>query len=570
MKEAPYYEVRKISNLKEMFDYNAAAYGPKPAFYAKQKGSDEYSPITYSQFAKDVNSLGTALIEIGLKGKRIAIIGENRYAWAVSYLAVVNGAGIAVPLDKDLPAREIENLLSRSKSSAVIFSGRYREMMSDISSRMPSVEYFIDMDAENDEADFLSYDNLVAKGGKLLQKNDSRFTDAAIDEKAMSVMLFTSGTTDASKAVMLSHENLCANLMAMCQMIKLNEDDLFLSVLPLHHTYECTCGFLCPIYAGASVAYCEGLRHIAKNLKESKATIMLGVPLIFEAMYKKLWEHVKKSGSAPKLRVALFISNILKRVFHIDLTKKLFAQIHNTFGGRVRLFISGAAAINPDVAKGFRDLGIMFLQGYGLTECSPIVTVNRDVKFKDSAAGLPLPGVEVKIDSPNSEGVGEIVTRGENVMIGYYDNKEATASVLKDGWFYTGDLGYTDKEGFVYITGRKKNVIVTKNGKNIYPEEIESLLNASPYIKESMVWGKPDEALGDIMICATIVPEIERIQEEFADNPPDAEGIRELIKKEVRAVNKKLPLYKYIDDFTIREEEFIKTTTQKIKRYLNN
>lgn len=567
MKTIPYYEVSKVTNLKEMLSHSVNAFGPRPAFHVKKKEIG-YIPVTYSQFGKDVDSLGTALIDTGLKDTRIAIIGENRYEWAVSYLAVVNGTGTVVPLDKDLPPAEIENLVVMSGVSAVIFSGKYKDIMAGLSAKIPSIRFFINMDSSENNMDFLSFELLLKKGENLVQNGDRRFLDAQIDEKTANIMLFTSGTTDVSKAVLLSHENLCSNLMDMCSMIVLKEDDIFLSVLPLHHTYECTCGFLCPIYMGASVAYCEGLRHIADNLQESHATIMLAVPLIFESMYKKLWDQAEKTKSAGKLRFAIKLSNFLRTVFKIDLTKKLFATIHEKLGGKVRIFISGAAAINPDVAKGFRDLGILFLQGYGLTECSPILTVNRDVIFNDASAGLPLPGVELKIDSPNEEGIGEIIARGKNVFLGYFDNELATANAIKDGWFYTGDLGYLNKDNFLFITGRKKNVIVTKNGKNIYPEEIEALLNTSKYIKESMVWGKYDESSGDTIICAKIVADYEKIEDEFKDTPLTPEQIRQLIGKEIKAVNKKLPLYKYVHDYSVREEEFIKTTTRKIKRHL--
>ncbi|MDF2523697.1 MAG: AMP-dependent synthetase, partial [Clostridiales bacterium] len=396
---------------------------------------------------------------------------------------------------------------------------------------------------------------------------DRSFIDAEIDSDIMSTLLFTSGTTDLSKAVMLSHKNISTNLMAMCTMINIIETDIFLSVLPIHHTYECTCGFLCPIYRGASVAYFEGLRHIPKNLQESKATIMLGVPLIFEVMYKRIWDQAsKKPGNVAKLKVGLKISNLLKKL-NIDVTKKLFAPVHEAFGGHIRLFISGAAGIDPIIAKGFRDLGINILQGYGLTECSPIAALNRDVEFKDEAAGLALPGLDVRIHAPNSDGIGEIVVNGPSVMLGYYENEEATQKVLKKGWFYTGDLGYIDREDFVHITGRKKNVIVTKNGKNIYPEEIETLLNRHPLIKESMVVGNNNTS-GDTIVSAVIVPEMEKIEEELKSSSPSSEAVLSLIQNAVKSVNKGLVIYKHVKDIKIRDTEFTKTTTKKIKRYL--
>jgi len=566
MKNIPLYEVRSIKNLKDMIDSSVKLYGDKAAFLVKGKNGGNYSTITYKQFKQDLDALGTALIDLGLKGKKVAIIGENRYEWALSYLAVVNGTGIVVPIDKELPQNEIENLLRRSEADAIIFSQTVSSHVTNIAQNNKDVNYFINMDAEEDDDNIISFRKLLARGKQLLEEENRSFIDAVIDEKAMNILLFTSATTDTAKAVMLSHENICSNLMAMSTMIYIDPSDIFLSVLPLHHTYECTCGFLCALYRGAAIAYCEGLRHIQKNLQESKATVMLAVPLIYEAIYKRIWDQARKNNMEGKLKLAIKLSNLLRK-FGINITRKLFAAIYDNFGGNIRLFISGAAAIDPHVAKGFRDFGLIFVQGYGLTECSPIVALNRDVDFKDDAAGLPLPGSEVRIANPNSEGIGEIIIKGKGVMLGYYKDEEATRNSIKDGWFYTGDLGYIDKDGFVHITGRKKHVIVTKNGKNIYPEEIETLLNRSPYIKESMVYGKNDDIHGEVVVSAVIVPDMEKVQEDFNRTLSDEE-LHELIKNEIKEVNKKLVMYKYIRDFSLRETEFAKTTTKKIKRYM--
>ncbi|NTV89555.1 MAG: long-chain fatty acid--CoA ligase, partial [Clostridiales bacterium] len=533
---------------------------------------------------------GTSLLELGLNVKRIAVIGENRYEWVTAYMATVCGVGTIVPLDRELPENEIESLLSRARVNALFFSGSCRKSITAIAKRVSFIEYYADMDSEpeitsngsqqettqesqqapvqdsgNGFTPF-SFQDLVNRGKAALANGSKAFAELEIDPAAMNILLFTSATTDKSKAVMLSHNNLTKNLIAMSSMTNIIPSDIFLSVLPLHHTYENTCGFLCPIYRGASVAFCEGLRHIPKNLQESKATVMLGVPLIFEAIYKRIWDQAAKSGADKKLRFAIGLSDFLRK-FGIDITRKLFAAVHNNFGGKLRLLISGAAGIDPKVAKGFRDLGFIFIQGYGLTECSPIVALNRDCDFKDSAAGLPLPGLEVKIDDPNQEGTGEIIVKGESVMLGYYENEEATSKVLKDGWFHTGDLGYIDHDGFVHITGRKKNVIVTKNGKNIYPEEIETLLGRSPFILESLVYGKKEEGSDEMIVAATIVPDMEAIKQAHEGKEPSEEELREILQKEVKSINKSLVTYKYIKDFNVRMEEFAKTTSKKIKRY---
>ncbi|HED23971.1 MAG TPA: long-chain fatty acid--CoA ligase, partial [Firmicutes bacterium] len=519
-------------------------------------------------YEEDVDAFGTALMNLGLAGKNIALISENRYGWSVTYLSILNGVGTIVPLDKELPEQEVETLLKRSGAGAIVYGSNNARQIENISSRLDFIDFYINMDLDEDTGKELSFDQLLAKGHRLLESGDDSFISRDIDNEAVRILLFTSGTTDISKGVMLSHKNICTNLVAMSSMLYIGEQDIFLSVLPIHHTYECTCGFLCPIYRGATVANCEGLRHIPKNLAESKATILLGVPLIYESIYRIIWKQAAKDpATLKKLKTGLKISNFLKKL-GIDISKKLFKPVHEKFGGSIRLFISGAAALDPEISVGIQDLGIPVVQGYGLTECSPIVALNRDIWFKNDAAGLPLPNLEVKIDSPNEDGIGEIIVRGPSVMHGYYENPEATAEALKDGWFYTGDLGKMDSDGFIYITGRKKNVIITKNGKNIYPEEIETLLNRSPYILESMVYAHDNAAGDDLTVAAQIVPDHEIIAEEFPGQEMDEKQLYELIQQEVKKVNSQLVSYKGIRKVIIREEEFAKTTTRKIKRYV--
>ncbi|MCX8131084.1 MAG: AMP-binding protein [Clostridia bacterium] len=576
----PLYNVRPIKNLKDMVEQSVSLYPDNNAFLLKIDDNN-YTGVKYSQFSSDIDALGTALTSLGLKGKYIAVIGENRYEWCVTYLSTVNGVGVIVPLDKELPLTEIENLLIRSEASAVIFSNKLDKEMKMIAATLPSIKYFIRMDYkesknnhqkdlfENTDGKFLSYSKLISKGKELLLSGDRCFIDAEIDSEKLSILLFTSGTTDLAKGVMLSHKNICADIMAVCESLFICSSDSSLSILPIHHTYECTAGFLVMIYNGCTVSFNEGLKHIAKNLKETSPTILFLVPLILENMYKKIWEQAsKKKGMKAKLKVALFISNILYNFLGIDIRKKLFKQVHDNIGGRVRLIISGAAAIDPKVLAGFRAMGINLLQGYGLTECAPIVTVNREKAFRNSSIGQPLPGVEVKLVDINSDGIGELAVKGNNVMLGYFENKLATEKVLKDGWFFTGDLGHMDDSGFFYITGRKKNVIVTKNGKNIFPEEVEAYLNKSPYIQESLVWGRYDEESGETYVNAQIVPYIESIKEKLKLENPSYEDILKIISLEIKSANRIMPLYKRIRDFSIRENEFEKTTTKKIKRYV--
>ena len=420
------------------------------------------------------------------------------------------------------------------------------------------------MDLQENSEKKYSLKRLIQIGKEELEKGNKTFVNAEIKEEEMAEILFTSGTTSESKAAMLSHKNIAFNIYEQCRMIYIDKTDIFLSVLPIHHTYECTCGFLTPLYRGAAVAYCEGLRHIQKNMKEVHVSVFLTVPLILETMYKKIWEGIQKQGKTRIVNKMIKITNALDKI-GVHVKRKVFASIHEQFGGEVRLFIAGAAAINPEVAQGFRDLGILAVQGYGLTECAPIVALNRDKEYKDAAVGLPLAETELKIVDENDEGIGEIITKGNHVMLGYYENEEETKKAIKDGWFYTGDMGYMDKDGFVYITGRKKNVIITKNGKNVYPEEIESLLNENDYIQESLVYGKEEN--GDVVIVADIRLNTEYIEEKWKDNPKTLEELKQIIWEEVKKINNDLVIYKHVKEINIREKEFEKTTTMKIKRY---
>lgn len=562
-KKAPYYETREVKDLKDMLNSSCELYGDNVAFLQKDKPGGEYKEIKFNEYKRDVEALGTALISLGLKDKNIAVIGENRYEWAVSYLGIVNGTGTVVPLDKELPEAELESLIKRGEVSAIIYSKKKKEQIENIKKRIDTVKYYIPMD--EDETVENSYKNLIKKGNELLNNGDKSFVDAKIDAKKPLIMLFTSGTTEQSKAVLLCHWNIAYDMMCACKSIVVNPEDRFFSVLPLHHTYECTAGFLIPLYRGASVAYCEGLRYVSQNLKEAKPTMILAVPALFENMYKKVWEAVEKKGKTKLIKTMIKISDALYAC-GINVKGLLFKQIHENFGGNLRIGIVGAAAMDKEVIAGFRSLGIHMIQGYGLTECSPLAALNRDCYYNDGAAGREVPGIKLKIDQPNAEGIGEICVQGDNVMLGYYKNEEATKKALKDGWLHTGDLGYFDEDGFLFITGRMKNVLITKNGKNVYPEELESLINKVEIIKESMVYQQENEQKDDTFLAAIIVPDFDKVKEKFGEISD--EDLKEKLWEEVKGVNKQLVSYKYIKQIEVRKEELEKTTTLKIKRYL--
>ncbi len=563
------YNVRHIRDFRDLLEQSAGLFPEKAAFWIRI-GNGEFRSITYRHFKEDVEALGAALRSLGLAGGFVSVMGENRYEWCVSYLAVTNYTGVIVPMDKELPLAEKGNLLNRSGSSALIFSGRLANDMLSLKNSGSQVKYFINMDQEEDTEDFLSYRKLLEKGRLLIGHGKANLDEYKIDDTAMSILLFTSGTTDLAKGVMLSQKNICSDIMGVSKTVHVDSNDITLSILPLHHTYECSLDFLTIIYSGATIAFNEGLKYIQKNLSEVKPTILVTVPLLLENLYKKIWIQIgKKPGMKLVVRAMIGFSMILK-FFNIDVRRALFGSIHRSLGGRLRLIITGAAAIDPVVSNGLSRFGFKVLQGYGLTECSPLVIGERDNFNGNASVGLPLPGIEVRIDNPDENGVGEIVTKGDNVMLGYYKNEEATAKCLRDGWFHTGDLGKIAKSGAYYITGRLKNVIVTKNGKNIFPEEVESYINRSPYVLESMVTGYEDDKSGETMVGAHILPNLDAIREKLKSHTPSMEEIRSVISEVIKNANKDMPLYKRISAFTIRESDFIKTTTMKIKRYAEN
>ncbi len=561
----PVHKMPKYENLKEMLEKSGEMYGDRPAYLFKTGEAGKFREITHKQYREEINNLGTALIDMGLKDKRIAVISENRYEWGLAYFATVAGTGVVVPLDKALPDNEIENLIIRSEADAVFYSNKYDAIMKEIREKNnTNLKFFISMDLEKEKDGIYSQAELVSKGKELIEKGNRKFLDAKINAEEMAIMLFTSGTTAMSKAVALSHRNICANLFDIASTIKVDEKDVFLSFLPLHHTFECTTGFIYPISKGTAIAFCEGIRHIADNIKEYRITVMVSVPILFESMYKKVMKNIEKKGKLETVKKGIKISQFLLK-FGIDIRRKLFKEIHDNLGGRLRLFVSGGAALDPETEKGFNELGVVTYQGYGLTESSPVIAAEDDKYRRLGSIGRAFPSLDVKIVEPNEEGIGELVAKGPSIMLGYYNNEEATKETIdEEGWLHTGDLARIDSEGYIFISGRKKFVIVLKNGKNIYPEELETLINKIEGIKESFVYGKPDGE-GDYKICAKIVYDKELVEEIY--HTSKKEELKELIWQEIKKVNKTMPAYKYIREISVTEDDLIKTTTQKIKRF---
>ena len=570
-----YKTSRPITDLKHMLNTSVELYADNVAFRQRFVKDEPFREITYREALDTVNGLGTALIAHGLKGKRISVIGENCYQWATSYLAAVCGTGVVVPLDKELSAQELKQLVIEADVAAVLFTKKYEKMFREMmASGDTKLEVLVNLSSSaGDEAEgILSWEGLVEEGKKLVEGGDRSFIDAEIYADEMSVLLFTSGTTGIAKGVMLSHRNICEDLMSAPTILNVNTWDIFFSVLPVHHTYECTCGFLMPLYKGASIAYCEGLKYIVKNLAEVRPTMLLAVPLIFENLYNNIMKNVRKQGKEGLVRKVLAVNKVTKKI-GLDLNKLLLKDILKVFGGRMRVLISGGAAIDPAILQFFNDLGFIAVQGYGLTECAPMAALNPDQhkNMRNSSVGHLLPGMEVKIEDKNEDGIGEICVKGPNVMMGYYNMPEETAKVIRDGWFHTGDLGYVDDKDFIYITGRKKNVIITANGKNVFPEELEYYLGRSNLVSESMVWAQEDEAGQDTVIVATIKPDMEEVESVIGkEAASDTAQVEKLLWAEVDKINEDLPFFKKIKKVTVRREEFEKTTGKKIKRFVES
>ena len=546
-------------NVKEIIKDAVSKYPDCVAFTIKNKNGKNvsYKKITYKELNEDINAFGTALLSIGLKGKRVAIIGKNRYEWILSYITILNGVGIAIPLDKGLPEQEIITSLQRSKADVIIFEENMADLMKKIKDEnITNLKTFILMD-NIEKYDFLNIPKLIEKGKEEVKKGNKEYIDSEIDNNKMSVILFTSGTTSLAKAVMISHRNIASNVAALRYEQPFCSTDTNIAFLPFHHMYGSTC-ILLMISAGVNNVFCDGLRHIQENLKEYKVSVFVCVPLILEAMHKKIMNTIDKTGQRKKFEFGKKLSKALLKV-GIDVRRKIFKTVLDELGGEVRAVISGAAALNKQVAEDFNAFGIYTVEGYGLTETAPVVAGENIHTMGHNSVGKPLCNVEVKIEDPNEEGIGEIVVKGPNVMLGYYENEEDTKAVLKDGWFYTGDLGYYNKKGYLCIAGRQKSVIVLKNGKNIYPEEIETLINTLPYVEESMVFGYPKG--DDLIISAKIV-----YNKEYFKNT-SKEDIEDRVWKDIKDINKELTIFKHIKKIIVTDEPMIKTTTAKVKRF---
>ena len=567
-KDKKQYKPTEYKTIKEIFERSTEIYANKEFIIEKFNPKGEYEYVSYKQFKDDVISLGTALTnKYNLKDERILVVSETTYQWYISYTAALCGAGIAVPVDKELPANELENVINRSRASIVIYSPKKKELIKKVQDNTPTVKYFAQMYSDDKlMGRDIGLNTIIKEGKKLVDAGDNSFMKIKIDPEEFKVLIFTSGTTSQSKGVMLCNRNLAENINGVSAYVKITEKDRLFSVLPLHHTYESTIGFLLPMAVGASVAVCQGLKYIVPNLKETKPTAMLAVPLLVESLYKKINTSIEKGGKSGLVNSMIHVTNALKTV-GIDINKKVFTEIYENLGGNLRFIVSAAAPIDAKVGKWVQDIGITFLQGYGLTETAPIAALTPEYDTKVGSVGKPVICADIKIHSPNENGEGEIWIKSKTLMLGYYENEEATKEVIHDGWFNSGDIGYMDDDGFLYITGRSKNVIVTQNGKNIYPEEIELLLGKVPEIKECMVYGKQlKKEDKELTVTVKVIPDYEKIEEKHGKDLSE-EKIYDILWEEIKQVNRKLTSYKAIKRLEIKKDEFEKTTTMKIKRF---
>ncbi|MCL2507702.1 MAG: AMP-binding protein [Oscillospiraceae bacterium] len=561
----PFYKVREIRDLRDLIDQSVELFGERYAFEVKKDNGEHYF-ITYKQYRDDINALGTVLLSMGYSGGRIAIAADNCYEWCMTYMAAINGVGVVVPTDKELMSDDICGILNAAEVSVLFCDEKILEKLD--RSGLKKETLFVCFKQKEDDERALSFDRLVSKGRKLLEGGFHDYLNVKIDPEALCTLLFTSGTTGTSKGVMLNQRNFCAEVTAAMGVVRVYPEDCGISMLPLHHTYESTIILFIAPYTGAKVTFCEGFKYVLKNMKEFSPSVFVSVPLVLETVHRRLLKEIRrKPGGEKKFKIGKAICKAGSKV-GLDLKKVFFKEIQEAFGGSMRLIICGAAPINPQILEDFDAFGIQIIFGYGMTETAPLTIINNDRLHLSKSVGVPLPGVEAKILNPDPQtGVGEILVKGPMVMMGYYNNPEATAEVIDgEGFLHTGDLGSVDKKGRFYIAGRIKNVIVTENGKNIYPEEIEYHLSTNPIVGDSLVFADTDRK-GNTVVKAKIFPNIEEIKEKLKKTELSDTDIEAEVANAVADINKRLPQFKRISGFNIRRKEFIKTTTQKIQRF---
>jgi len=555
-KKLGYYKVTPIERIKDVFEIAVKEAGSKTAFMFRKNKQD--CEVSYNEFYDDIKYLGTSLCEMGFEKMHIANIGANSYDWINVYMSVVLGEGVYVPVDKELPLQDIINIINDSDSEVFFYTSRYEKDFMENADQMPNIKYFIGIDREEDEGKFLSYKKFKEMGKKLYLEGDRRYDALESDLDKLKVLVYTSGTTGNAKGVMLSERNIVSNCYYGLQVATIISRCL--SVLPMHHTYEGVIALMASLHVHTTICICSSLKAIVKDLPYYKPDYIFLVPAFLELFYKKIWSNIEKQGKTGLIKTMLKVTKALRKV-GIDLRRVVFKQIHEVFGGNLREIVCGGAPIRPEIAQFFTDIGIDVINGYGITECSPLVSVNRPDFMNDpTTVGFVLPNLEIKFENVLEDGQGEICVKGGSVMLGYYKQPELTAEVLKDGWFNTGDYGMFNDKNQLMITGRKKNLIVLRNGKNIFPEELEDIILSIPYVMEAIVYSiKDDDGLEDALGCQVFLSE-ETVKEMNIENP------KEQITKDIAEKFAELPAYKHISEVIVRDHEFVKTTTNKIKR----
>ena len=557
-------DIPKFDNIKDVIYNSIKLYSNNIAYVTKIKDENKnikYINHTYQDLLNDINAFGTKLFDLGFQDKRVAIVGRNRYEWVVAHLANLLGGMVSIPLDKELQLEELEESLIRSKADIIVFDKKYTENITKIKLRnKTNLSKYICMEKNDDFDNFIDY---IEDGRNLIKNSNNNFIDYKVDPYKMSILLFTSGTTSKSKAVMLNQYGIATNIYDMQIVEKLLPTDTNIAFLPFHHIFGST-GMLVMLASGVKTVFPDGLRYIKQNLIEYQVSVFIGVPVLVDKMYSNIEKEIEKQGKTRIMKFAMVLSNILLKL-NIDIRKKLFKPVVDALGGKMRFVISGGAPLDKKVAKGFNSMGIHLVQGYGLTETSPVIAAENDYCIKPGSVGIPMRSVKAEIVNKDENNIGELRVKGPNIMLGYYENEEATNEVLKDGWFYTGDLAYIDKDGYLFITGRKKDVIVLKNGKKVFPEELEILINKLPEVQESFVYGIPrNEDKNDLKVSVKIVYDEKEVDKLYSNI--SKEDLYEIIWKKVKDINKTLPQYKYIKDMTLTNKPLIKTTTNKIKR----
>lgn len=555
--------IKKFKNIKELLYHSATVYSNHIAFTTKVQKNDDvkYVDHTYSDFLSDVNAFGTSLYKLGLSGKRVAIIGHNCYEWVVTHFANVLGGIVSVPLDKGLQLGELEESLIRSEVEAIVFDPKILDFIEKIKeSNKTKIKHFI---CFTNVSNYLCFETLLNEGKKELDTGNTNFLDYSVDPYSMSILLFTSGTTAKSKAVMLNQYGIVSNIYDMQLVEPFRDTDTNIAFLPLHHIFGLT-GMLVMLSSGIRTVFPDGLRYIKQNLIEYKVSLFVGVPILIEKMYSTIIKELKKQKKLELVNFTIKISNILLK-FHIDIRRKLFKKIIDGLGSDMRFIISGGAPLDKTVAKFFNSIGIHLVQGYGLTETSPVISAEDESFIRYGSVGLPMKSLEVKIENPDETGSGEIIVKGPSVMLGYYKDEKQTNDVLKDGWFHTGDLGYLDKDGALFITGRKKDLIVLQNGKKVFPEEIEILVNRLEDVSESFVYALPEKNdPSNVKVAIKVVYDEKVVKSKYKD--VDEETLKSIIWDEIKEINKTFPRYKYIKHIILTNKPLIKTSTNKIKR----